>query len=204
MSLEKVLKKHLPSELFTQVVDALGDDFDMDFVPRSRLNTVIKQRNDLRQQLEVAGTDGDEGDDTAPTNPPKNPSNKNEDSEAAKLQAKLDAIEAKHQAELNSVKIQHALTDALRSEGCNNPKLLMSQLDMEKITFNDKGELEGHADQVTAWKESDPYLFSTIEGTSEGDSNDGTGVEGLTGSSSKVKKSSIDAELESIFETKLD
>ena len=51
MSLYDTLRKSLTPELFTQVTDALGDDFDYDVVPRSRLNKVIKQRNDLRNQF---------------------------------------------------------------------------------------------------------------------------------------------------------
>ena len=51
MSLYDSLRKALTPELFTQVTDALGDDFDYDVVPRARLNKVIKQRNDLRDQL---------------------------------------------------------------------------------------------------------------------------------------------------------
>ena len=38
MSLYDSLRKALTPELFTQVTDALGDDFDYDVVPRARLN----------------------------------------------------------------------------------------------------------------------------------------------------------------------
>ena len=48
MSFLDTLRKNLTPELFTQVTDQLGDDFDFDLVPRSRLNKVIKQRNALR------------------------------------------------------------------------------------------------------------------------------------------------------------
>ena len=51
MSLYDSLRKALTPELFTQVTDALGDDFDYDVVPRARLNKVIKQRNELREEL---------------------------------------------------------------------------------------------------------------------------------------------------------
>ena len=51
MSLLDTLKKNLTPEQFSAVQDALGDDFNWDVVPRSRLNKVIKQRDDARQQL---------------------------------------------------------------------------------------------------------------------------------------------------------
>lgn len=199
MSLEKILKKHLPKELFTQVVDELGDDFDFDYVPRSRLNAVIKQRNDLRQRVadvDDLDDDGDEGDDGA-TNPPKKKAAKKQ-TEPKGDEVDVEALKAQHQAELEAVKIEFALTDALRSEGCNNPKLLMPQLDMSKIKFGEDGKLEGHTEQLTAWKTSDPYLFSTSASGEEG--GDGTGAEGIgdTGKG-KSKKTAIDKELEAIF-----
>ena len=51
MSFQDTLRKSLTPELYTSVIDQLGDDFDFDLVPRSRLNQVIKQRNTLREQL---------------------------------------------------------------------------------------------------------------------------------------------------------
>ena len=59
MSFQDTLRKSLTPELFTQVIDQLGDDFDFDLVPRSRLNKVIKQRNDFRDQLaEISQSQG--------------------------------------------------------------------------------------------------------------------------------------------------
>ena len=54
MSLKDTLRQKLTPELFTQVTDALGDDFNFDVVPRSRLNKVIGQRDTLKEQLETA------------------------------------------------------------------------------------------------------------------------------------------------------
>ena len=54
MSLKDTLRQKLTPELFTQVTDALGDDFNFDVVPRSRLNKVIGQRDTLKEQLEAA------------------------------------------------------------------------------------------------------------------------------------------------------
>ena len=65
MSLLDTLKKNLSPEVFSAVQDALGDDFNYDVVPRSRLNKVIQQRDEARRQLNGAGTggQGDDGDD---------------------------------------------------------------------------------------------------------------------------------------------
>ena len=71
MSLKDTLRQKLTPELFTQVTDALGDDFNFDVVPRSRLNKVIGQRDTLKEQLESAlkgtqtkgGSEDDDDDD---------------------------------------------------------------------------------------------------------------------------------------------
>ena len=71
MSLKDTLRQKLTPELFTQVTDALGDDFNFDVVPRSRLNKVIGQRDTLKEQLETAlkgtqtkgGSEDDDDDD---------------------------------------------------------------------------------------------------------------------------------------------
>ena len=47
MTFLETLRKNLTPEQLTAVQDAVGDDFDWDLVPRSRLNKVIKQRNEL-------------------------------------------------------------------------------------------------------------------------------------------------------------
>ena len=74
MSLYDTLRKNLKPDLFTQVTDQLGDDFDFDLVPRSRLNAVIKQRNTLREQIAEGSQpsnntkpgEDDDDDDTPP------------------------------------------------------------------------------------------------------------------------------------------
>ena len=113
MSLLDTLRKSLSPELLTQVTDTLGDDFDFDLVPRSRLNTVIKQRNDLREQLGV---------DSQPT-AKKNPAPKKEDPyDDEPLDGQLDLaalrsqLEAEKQKEIAAVKIQYAALEKLRAE----------------------------------------------------------------------------------------
>lgn len=186
------MKKHLSSELYNQVVDSLGDDFDFDYIPRSRLNEVIKQRNDLRQQIDVL--QDETGDNTEPK---AKPDDKSDPKPAGKDNSEeLEKLKSDYEKKIESVRIQYALTDALRSEGCNNPALLIPQLESEQIKLNDKGELEGYKEQVDAWKKSDPYLFKD-NSTEEG----GTGATGIVGSGSGSGKGKhpLDAALEAEF-----
>lgn len=173
MSLYDTLRKSLTPELFTQVTDALGDDFDYDVVPRSRLNKVIKQRNELRDQLaggtqpkggsgkKGAGEDDDDDYEGAPAS-------KNVDEEALRKQyqkAQDDAVKA--------VKIQYAALDKLRAANAIDPELIWSSnaLDKTKIDLDDNGNLTGLDDMLTELQKNKAHLFKA-EG---GKPNKGTG-----------------------------
>ena len=63
MSLHDDLKKKLSPENMQTLEDILGDDFEWDLVPRSRLNKVIKQRNDLKKQVNTPNLNNSSKDD---------------------------------------------------------------------------------------------------------------------------------------------
>lgn len=177
MSLYDTLRKCLTPEQFTTVTDALGDDFDYDMVPRSRLNKVIKQRNDLRDQLakgsQLSGGKTGEDDD--------------DDDDAGTLKGKpksekvdIDALKAQWQKEqqdaVKEVKIQYAALEKLRAANVIDPDLIWSSsvLDKSKIDLDDKGALTGMDDQLTQLKTDKAHLFKTgIEGVPGGTGKDG-------------------------------
>lgn len=176
MSLYDTLRKSLTPELFTQVTDALGDDFDYDVVPRSRLNKVIKQRNELRDQLAGGtqpkggsgkkGAGEDDDDDDEGTLPGKG--GKVVDEEALRKQyqkAQDDAVKA--------VKIQYAALDKLRAANAIDPELIWSSnaLDKTKIDLDDNGNLTGLDDMLTELQKNKAHLFK-VEG---GKPDKGTG-----------------------------
>lgn len=177
MSLYDTLRKCLTPEQFTTVTDALGDDFDYDMVPRSRLNKVIKQRNDLRDQLakgsQLSGGKTGEDDD--------------DDDDAGTLKGKpksekvdIDALKAQWQKEqqdaVKEVKIQYAALEKLRAANVIDPDLIWSSsvLDKSKIDLDDKGALTGLDDQLTQLKTDKAHLFKTgTEGVPGGTGKDG-------------------------------
>lgn len=177
MSLYDTLRKCLTPEQFTTVTDALGDDFDYDMVPRSRLNKVIKQRNDLRDQLakgsQLSGGKTGEDDD--------------DDDDAGTLKGKpksekvdIDALKAQWQKEqqdaVKEVKIQYAALEKLRAANVIDPDLIWSSsvLDKSKIDLDDKGALTGMDDQLTQLKTDKAHLFKTgTEGVPGGTGKDG-------------------------------
>lgn len=159
MSFLETLRKNLTPEQFTTVTDALGDDFDYDLVPRTRLNKVIGQRNNLRDQL--AG----DPQPAAPTNPTPaaTPSN------AATPTPEVDVEELKKQWKqeqddaVAAVKIQYAALDKLRAANAIDADLIWSAglLDSTKLTLGEDGKtVQGLDEQITNLTTSKPHLFT--------------------------------------------
>lgn len=211
MSIIERLKKNLSPEQYTAVMDALGDDFDFDLVPRSRLNKVISQRNTLRDQL-ASGlqTDGDDGEGEG-----------NEPTPAPKAKAKVPAAGAgtgdktfteedlnKRVAESEkAIKMRYAAIQQLKDAGALDADLIFNSeglLDKSKLTFEDATGLGGLEDQITALKESKGFLFNAGnngggkgKGKAKEDAPAGTGK----GSESDdgIDEDAVDAKLNEIF-----
>ena len=173
MSLYDSLRKALTPELFTQVTDALGDDFDYDVVPRTRLNKVIKQRNDLRDQLagnaqnQRSTSNSDEDDDLEG----KQTESKKVDIDALKAQWQKD-----QDAAVKAVKLQYAALEKLRAANVIDPELIWSSsvLDKSKIDLDDKGQVTGLDDMLTQLQKDKAHLFKKATDGVPG----GTGKEG--------------------------
>ena len=175
MSLYDSLRKALAPELFTQVTDALGDDFDYDVVPRARLNKVIKQRNDLRDQLAgntqaQRGTSRtDEDDDELNAGKPAD----NKPINVAELKAQW---QKEQDAAVKAVRLQYAALEKLRAANVIDPELIWSSnvLDKSKIDLDDKGQVTGMDDMLTQLQKDKAHLFKKATDGVPG----GTGKEG--------------------------
>ena len=194
MSLKDTLRQKLTPELFTQVTDALGDDFNFDVVPRSRLNKVIGQRDTLKEQLETAlkGTqtkggseDDDDDDDFQMLDTTKGKGKKQSSGTTLteeEIQRRIN--EATQQAQ-NEVRIQYAGLDALRNANAVDPDLVFTLIDKSKLKFDDSGKLTGIDEQITALKTSKPNLFP--DGGNKGGRNNTPGGTGKDGGSEKFE-----------------
>lgn len=192
MSLLKILREKLSSEDFAKVMDAVGDDFDWDVVPRSRLTKVIRQRNELREllaeqsQAQVQGgsasADDDDGDRELTPPAKKNKSEAGDGAQQGGIN--LEEIEARHQQELNALRVRYSALDKLRAAGARDPELILNAglIDLTKAKVTKEGSViwpEGDADPFMALKsdESRSYLFNSDEGRAPR----GTGKEGGAG-----------------------
>ena len=194
MSLKDTLRQKLTPELFTQVTDALGDDFNFDVVPRSRLNKVIGQRDTLKEQLETTlkgtqtkgGSEDDDDDDDfqMPNTTKGNGKNKSSGATITEEEIQQRINEATKQAQ-NEVRIQYAGLDALRNANAVDPDLVFTLIDKSKLKFDDSGKLTGIDEQITALKTSKPNLFP--DGGNKGGRKDTPGGTGKDGGSEKFE-----------------
>lgn len=192
MSLRDELRKRLDSDTLTSVLDQLGDDFNFDLVPRSRLNKVIEQR-DTYKDLYEAGTQPSGG--SGKQQPPKKQEDKPVDIEALRAQVETQLTEtlqaqfANEKAAMeNELRIEFAGLEALRNAGAHDPKLVWGLLDKSKITRDAEGKVSGLEDQITAMQESKAFLFGA-DGSKRKDGSMGTGKNsGNSGSGAAVTK----------------
>lgn len=178
MSLHDDLQKKLNAEQMQQLDDLLGDDFDWDLVPRSRLNKVISQRNELRKQV---GTQGSTAATTTKKTSKKAEVDDDDDDNLTytkdELEALLQAEREKSQAEVNAFKVKQATLSKLQTEKALDPELVFGLLDSSKLSLNEKGELQGLDDAgFKAIKEGKKFLFG--ESDPQPNVPSGTGKEG--------------------------
>ena len=182
MTLLEKLREKLGPELAGQVEDAVGDDFDWDFVPRARLNKVIGQRNTAQSKLQAyldkqaSNAEGDDDDDIP--NAEGNNGNTETRRHNKANEVNIDELNAQHQRDLANVAKRYAVLDLIRAKGALDPKLVLGQLDLDKMNLKEDDTLEGFDEQFNPWAESHSYMFQNSNSNSD-NSNDG--IESGTG-----------------------
>lgn len=183
MTLLEKLREKLGQELAGQVEDAVGDDFDWDFVPRARLNKVIGQRNTAQSKLQAyldkqsSNAEGDDDDDDI-SNAEGNNGNTETRRHNKANEVNIDELNAQHQKDLANVAKRYAVLDLIRAKGALDPKLVLGQLDLDKMNLKEDDTLEGFDEQFNPWAESHGYMFQNSNSNSD-NSNDG--IESGTG-----------------------
>lgn len=157
------LKELLGEELFSQVKEKLGETKvmvdDGNFVPKARLDQVIGERNDLKEQLKERDNQLEDL--------------KKQAGESEELKNKIQALQDQNEQTVNDYegKLQEqafnfAVDRALNEDKANPVKAVKALLDLEKIKL-DGEELFGLEEQMKGIKENYPHLFEkTVEGRS--------------------------------------
>ena len=190
MSFYDTLRKNLTPELFTQITDQLGDDFDFDLVPRSRLNKVIKQRNELRDQLaEVSQPQGSKGKAPNEDDDDDFQTSKKDKTKSAGQEVDIEALKAEWLKEqgnaVNEVKMQFAALEKLRAANAIDPELIWQAglIDKTKLSVEADGTIKGLDEAITELTKNRTNLFNKGKEGVPG----GTGKEGGDESFATVK-----------------
>lgn len=204
MSLLDALKKNLTPEQFSAVQDALGDDFNYDVVPRSRLNKVIQQRDEARRQLAGTGSDGQGGEGDEGGAGSGNGGGSGAGAGKSFTQADIDAAvqaEKDRSAEaMKTLRMNHAVLAKLQEQNFVDPNLILSAglIDITKVTLDDNGVITGGLDdQLSSLAEARPYLKNVSNGGQRGTGKQGGSDEfGSVTSKEEFLKLSYDKQLE--------
>ena len=181
MSLLDTLKKNLTPEQLSAVQDALGDDFNYDVVPRSRLNKVIQQRDEARRQLNGAGSggqgdDGDDGEGGAGSGKGAGSGAAGKGFTQADIDAAVNAAKADHDKQIKQLRMNHAVLAKLQEQNFVDPNLILSAglIDTTKVTLDDNGVITGGLDdQLSSLAEARPYLKNASNGGQRGTGKQG-------------------------------
>lgn len=183
MSLLDDLRKKLDASTFEAVTEQLGDDFNFDVVPRSRLNEVIKQRDTYRSQVTAGSQSGSDPEDKPGATKDKGKSaDKPVDESALRAQFEQEKQEA-----IRGLRIEFAVLDKLREAGAHDPSMVWGIMDKKKITMSDSGEVSGVDEQIEAYKQSKGFLFGATSG-GRSSAEGGTGKQGGDGNGGSVTK----------------
>lgn len=161
--LEKLLKQKLPADVFATVKEAL-DPEDLDYVPRSRLNDVIGERDTALADLATL---------------------KKTSGNAADLQQKLNDLQQKYDTdiaakdtEIAGIHREHKITTKLTAAKAKNIVAVRALLNEEALG-EDLAGLDKELERIT---KEEPYMFGTraragtgkeTVGAGEGDGGDG-------------------------------
>lgn len=182
MSLLDTLRKNLSPEQLSAVQDALGDDFNYDVVPRSRLNRVIQQRDEARRQLTGAGGQSGDGDGEVEGSGGSAAGAGTGGAGKGFTQADIDAAvqveRDKHSTAMTNMQKRYAVSAKLREANFVDPDLVLSAglINLDQVKLDATGAItEGLDDQLSSLAQNKPYMVSSSGGASKGTGKDGGG-----------------------------
>lgn len=150
------LKEMLGEELFDQVKEKLGDKElavvnDGSYIPRAKFDTVNNDKKELQDQLKERDKQLDELKAKA------------KDSEElltqiSDLQEQNKKVAEEYETKLSEQNFNFAVEQAIAKQEAKNVKAVKALLDTGKMKL-DGDTLIGFDEQMTAIKESEPYLF---------------------------------------------
>lgn len=158
--------------LTEEQINAIIEDYGKNYVSKAQFNEKNDAYKQAKQEIENLTND-------ISTLSEANKANEALQSQIKELQDAATKREADYNESIKTLKIDTAITKALSKSGAMNETILTGLLDRTKIAIGEDNTITGIQEQITALKESDPYLFKqdSIKGVVPGDAtpktNDG-------------------------------
>lgn len=158
--------------LTDEQINAIIEDYGKNYVSKTQFNEKNDAYKQAKQEIENLTTDINNLSEA-------NKANEALQSQIKELQDAATKREADYNENIKNMKIDTAITKALSKSGAMNETILTGLLDRTKIAIGEDNTITGIQEQITALKESDPYLFKqdSIKGVVPGDAtpktNDG-------------------------------
>jgi hypothetical protein len=155
MTKEELVKLGLTEDQATAVIKAHTEELK-GYVPKTRFDEVIEERNGLRDQVaerdkQIKALGESAGDNQALKD------------QVAQLQADNKKAADEYAANIAQIRLDNAVDLALAGAKARNPKTVKALLDLSKSKVGDDGKVEGLEDQIKAIQKSDAYLFDSGE-----------------------------------------
>lgn len=153
MKKDELINLGLTEDQATAVMDKMKD-----FVPKTRLDEVIAERNGLKDQVaerdkQIDGLKATAGDNQVLKD------------QIAELQQTNKTAAAEYEKQLTQVRLDNAVELAITGAKARNAKAVKALLDLTNSKLGDDGKVDGLEAQIKALQKSDPYLFA--EATTE-------------------------------------
>lgn len=166
--LKELLKKAgIPEDKLDSTITDINKELPKHFIPKDKYNEAAEAKRKLEADLAARDTQLEELKKAAG------------DSEELKqqineLQEANKATKEEWEAKTAQMRLNFAIEKALTTAKAKNAKAVKALLDMEKVKL-DGEQLLGLDDQLTAIKDSDPYLFGEASKVGSGTNPPGAG-----------------------------
>lgn len=176
MKKEELMKlEGMTEELAVKVAKMSVEEMDM-MVPKTRLDEVIAERDSYKtSHADVLKQLGALQKETGDVQSLKD--------KIQELQDNAKETEKNHAAEIQTLKINNAVDNALNGAKALNVKAVKALLNLEKAELDENGSVKGLAEQIKALQtaEDSKFLFgsSTMKGAKVGESGNDDGTKGV-------------------------
>jgi hypothetical protein len=151
MKREELAALGLTDDQTNAIINLHSEDLK-NYVPKTRLDEVIEERNGLRDQIA-------ERDKQIKTLGESAGDNQALKDQIAQLQADNQKASEEYESNLAQIRLDNAVEIALTGAKAKNSKAVRALLDLTKSKVGEDGKVEGLEAQIKAIQKSDAYLF---------------------------------------------